>query len=504
VTASYFDDIQTISLSAYGGPQEDGLAFYGISKSQNSDESARKYNYGATSRDREVLNQPQISLVHDLRLGSDLWLKNTFFFMSGDGFFDFNANYGDNNYFRLDPSIQIPSDIMMRAFVDNDQFGWIPQIEYNYGAGKLLAGGEVRIHRSLHWGRIESGRGLPEDVVGEKGNKHFYEYEGGKNVYSTFVSISHPFTEKLNVIAKLQAIYQQYLLNNEKFVGTDLKTSYFFVNPQVGVNYTISKSFSIYGSVSYTHREPPLKNLYEAESASWGVVPQFEKNGDGSYNFDKPFVKPEVLTNLELGTRIVLQKFIGSVNFYYMDFQNEIVPSGGLDVFGQPRVGNADKTLHYGIELEGAYKLPWNLQFNLNSNFSRNRYVDFKEYDDNGNPVKRNENYIANAPEIILNAGLSYLSDSFFAQVNVNHTGVQYTDNSTHPDGSKIDELTVDHFTVVNMGLGVNFGLQDARLRLSIEVNNLFDNKYLMNGFGWDNFFPSAGRNLMTNLKVEF
>ncbi len=504
VTASYFDDIQTISLSAYGGPQEDGLAFYGISKSQNGDEQTRKYNYGATSRDREVLNQPQISLVHDLKLGNNVWLKNTLFFLSGDGFFDFNANYGDHNYFRLDPQIVIPSDIMMRAFVDNDQFGWIPQIEYNYGTGKLMAGGEVRIHRSLHWGRIESGTGLPEDVVGERGNKHFYEYNGGKNVYSVFVSVAHHVTERLNVIAKLQSIYQQYLLPNEKYVGTDFKTPYFFVNPQIGLSYSISPVLSVYGSASLTRREPPLKNLYEAESASWGAVPQFEKNSDGSYNFNEPFVKPELLTNLELGTRIALQKFVGSINFYYMDFENEIVPSGGLDVFGQPRVGNAGKTLHLGIELEGAYKLPWNLQFNFNGNFSRNRYVEFKEYDGNGTVISRNDNYIANAPEIIVNAGLTYLSENFFASFNANHTGVQYTDNSIHPDGMKPDEVTVDPFTVVNLAIGVNYKITSARLKLSLEVNNLFDNKYLMNGFGWDNFFPSAGRNLMTNLKVEF
>lgn len=503
VTASYFDDIQTISLSAFGGPQEDGLAFYGISKSQNGDEQTRKYNYGATSRDREVLNQPQISLVHDLKLGNHVWLKNTFFFMSGDGFFDFNANYGDHNYFRLDPQFTIPSDIMMRAFVDNDQYGWIPQIEYNYGGGKLMAGGEIRIHRSHHWGRIESGTGLPEDVVGEKGNKHFYEYDGGKNIYSMFVSVAHHLTDRLNVIGKLQSIYQQYLLNNEKFVGTDFKTPYFFVNPQLGLSYSISPVFTVYGSASLTRREPPLKNLYEAESASWGVVPQFEKKSDGSYNFDEPLVKPELLTNIEFGARIALQKFVGSVNFYYMNFENEIVPSGGLDVFGQPRVGNAGKTLHIGIELEGVYKLPWNLQLSLNGNISRNRYIEFNEYDGNGIAISRNNNFIANAPELIVNAGLTYMNEIFFATINVNHTGVQYTDNSTHPDGVKTSELTVDPFTVVNFGIGVNYKISGARLRFSVEVNNLFDNKYLMNGFDWDNFFPSAGRSFMTNLKVE-
>jgi iron complex outermembrane receptor protein len=187
-----------------------------------------------------------------------------------------------------------------------------------------------------------------------------------------------------------------------------------------------------------------------------------------------------------------------------MNFENEIVPSGGLDVFGQPRVGNAGKTHHIGIELEGVYKLPWDFQLSLNGNISRNRYVEFKEYDGNGTVISRNDNYIANAPELILNMGLTYLNENFFAVVNVNHTGVQYTDNSIHPDGMKPTEVTVDPFTVVNFSTGVNYTLSGVRLKLSIEVNNLFDNKYLMNGFGWDNFFPSAGRNLMTNLKVEF
>ncbi|MBK7868974.1 MAG: TonB-dependent receptor [Ignavibacteriales bacterium] len=178
-------------------------------------------------------------------------------------------------------------------------------------------------------------------------------------------------------------------------------------------------------------------------------------------------------------------------------------PRGGLDVFGQPRVGNAGKTLHIGIEL-GGLQVTVNLQLNLNGNFSRNRYIEFNEYDGNGTVISRNDNYIANAPEVILNAGLTYLSENFFAVVNANHTGVQYTDNSTHPKGQKTSEVTVDPFTVVNFGVGINYKLSGARLKLSVEVNNLFDNKYLMNGFGWDNFFPSAGRNLMTTLKVEF
>ncbi len=503
VSASYFDDIQSISVSAFGGPQKDGLAFYGISKSMNDDENLRRYNYGASSQDREVLNQPQISLVHDLKLGENLWLKNTFFYMSGDGFFDFNASYGTNDYFRIDPSITIPNDIMMRAFVDNDQFGWLPQIEYRYSKGKLLAGGEVRIHRSLHWGRIESGTGLPAEIVGEKGNKHFYDYKGGKDIFSGFIGLQHNLGSDLGLSLKLQTVYQKYRLYDEKFVGTDFTTPYLFVNPQVGLSYKVNGNISVYGSVALTKREPPLKNLYEAESASWGVVPQFNRKQDGSYDFDEPLVQPETLLNIELGSRFSWKIFNGSVNFYYMNFENEIVPSGGLDVFGQPRVGNAGRTLHLGLEFEGVVRLPWRLQLSLNGNLSRNRFVEFTEYDGDGLPLSRVDNYIANAPELILNAALNYVGEHFFAGLHLNHTGTQYTDNSTNPAGTGFEEVTVDAFTVVNLSAGVQYSLYGTLLKLTFELNNLLDHKNLMNGFGWDNFFPAAGRNIMTTLKVE-
>ena len=503
VSASYFDDVQSVSVSAFGGPQEDGLAFYGISKKSNNDENSRRYNYGLASMDREVLNQPQISLVHDLKLGENLWLKNTLFFMSGDGFFDFNASYGSNSYFRIDPAIVIPSDIMMRAFVDNDQYGWLPQIEYRYTSGKLLAGGEIRIHRSLHWGRIESGSGLPSDITGDKGDKHFYEYRGGKDIYSGFVGLQHNLNDKLGLSLKLQMVYQKYRLFDEKYVGTDFSTPYLFVNPQAGISYRLTNFVSLYGSVALTKREPPLKNLYEAESASWGVVPQFNRKLDGSYDFSDPLVKPETLLNIEVGTRLAWERFNGSINFYYMNFENEIVPSGGLDIFGQPRVGNAGRTLHLGIEIEGTIRLPWHLQVGFNGNISRNRYVEFTEYDGSGSPLSRVDNLIANAPEFILNASLEYAGERFFAGLHLNHTGVQYTDNSANPERTIDDEVTVDPFTVVNLSAGVNYRLFTTTIRLTFELNNLFDKKYLMNGFGRDNFFPAAGRNLMTTLKVE-
>jgi TonB dependent receptor. len=63
--------------------------------------------------------------------------------------------------------------------------------------------------------------------------------------------------------------------------------------------------------------------------------------------------------------------------------------------------------------------------------------------------------------------------------------------------------LPLHPFTVVNLSAGIKYSYGGVALRLTFEVNNLFNKKYFMNGFYWDNFFPAAERNFMTTLKVE-
>ena len=498
----YLDDQQSLQLTFFGGPQRDKLAFYGIPKSLNADESLRKSNYGEVSNDREYLHQPQVSLQHDYRLSSDILLKNTLFYMSGDGFFDFSGSFGTHDYFRIDTSLAIPADLIMRAAVDNDQYGWLPQIEWNNSLGSFTAGAEIRFHRSVHYGRIESGSGLPASVVGEKADKRFYDYKGGKDIYSLYASQSAQFGRWI-LSLNAQMVYQLYRLYDEKYVGTEFTTPYLFLNPQLGISYRVSDQTALYTSIAVTRREPPLKNLYEAESASWGVVPQFEKNSDGSYNFDKPLVKPEELVNLEAGIRYSGSFFRVSGNVYWMEFINEIVPSGGLDIFGQPRVGNAERTRHLGLEIESAIRLLPGLDLLGNISLSRNRYITFTEYDDAAAPVSRNGNYIANAPELISNLKLNYESQYIFGSLLWQHVGAQYVDNTQNPDAPKNADAITDQYSVVNLQIGLKSQLFGREVSLSAEVHNLLNHKYLYIGLGRDNFFPAPDRNFFVTLQIR-
>ncbi len=83
----------------------------------------------------------------------------------------------------------------------------------------------------------------------------------------------------------------------------------------------------------YTSHEPPLSNLYDAENAAYDptIVPQFETkivNNDTVYDYSKPLVKPEQLLDFELGAGYKSDGLIGTVNVYWMEFTNELIPNG--------------------------------------------------------------------------------------------------------------------------------------------------------------------------------
>jgi len=186
-----------------------------------------------------------------------------------------------------------------------------------------------------------------------------------------------------------------------------------------------------------------------------------------------------------------------------MEFHNEIVPSGGLDVYGQPRVGNAERTRHIGLEIEGVFRLLTGLDIRANLNLSRNRFINFIEYSPAGESLDRKGNYIANAPELIINSSLVYSYSDYLLALYFKYNGKHYTDNSQNPSNTNEDAVTVDPFSVFDLRAGYSFNVFALNINILGEVINIFDIKYLMTGFGLDNFFPAAGRAYYLTVKLN-
>lgn len=521
-----FGDRSTVTLQAYGGPQEDGLAFSGIPRAANDATVTdafgspvdRRYNPSAFTGDTESFHQPHIELLHDWQLGDRLTLHQAVFGIKGEGYFDFGATFRSADYLRLPagwrglspaertlPLFLTAPDVplLFRAYLDQWQVGWLPRLEIAHRRGTTTIGAEARLHRSLRWGRIQEATGVPDGVVGSANDVRVYSVRGEKAIASVYGShLARPH-ERLAVQADVQLTARRYRVYDEAFFATDFSTPFVFVNPRLGVTGNPERPVSAYASVAYASREPRLKTLYDGEEAGAGFRPQFEVDATGAFDFDAPLVRPEHVLNVELGTGVTRTRWRLSVGGYLMDFRDEIVPSGGLDQFGVPRTGNADRTRHLGLEAEGQVWVSRGLVLYGNAAVSRNRFVRFTEFAAGpAGPLalERDGNPIAGFPERVANGGATYRWRGLTTTLTAQFAGRQYIDNSeaTNPDGTPNPDLTVDAYTLVNATARYAAPRGPLRgLEVGLDVNNVLDRRVLLFGnvgpLG-PQFFPSATR----------
>lgn len=508
-----YDETMTTQIHFYGGPFKDHLAYYGIAKADIKDRSKRKANPITRPEEIENFSQPHYELLHEWKLNDRLTLNNTFFLIEGEGFFDFDASWADTSMLRLTsangfhPTVN-PSNAIVHAFVDNTQIGWLPRMSYDYGVGSFTAGLELRRHRSLHFGTIRWAQNLPSSWKPlETANFRFYEYRGGKDIASMYLYNMVRLREEMTLMGSLQYVFNRYSLWDEKFVGTDFDVDYHFINPRIGINYNLSDEYNAYVNIAYTSREPRRKNLYDATFSWTGEEPQFQKKVGGGYDFTKPLVKPERLLNLEIGGGYSTDRVTLNANAYWMDFRDEIIKRGQLDLFGQPITGNAEQTRHAGVEIIGTIQLNQHLLLQTNATFSKNYIVEHTSFEKRKNPVtgKRevvaidlSGNRIAGFPDFLANARLSYQHEPWFASVNVQYVGEWFTDNVENPD-RKVDAYIVFN-AIASYRFGNILGLKGVEIRF--QFNNIFDALYATHGTG-DEFFPAAERNFFASLKLE-
>lgn len=514
-----FDEKMTTRIHLFGGPIADGLAYYGLPKFVNNDVKLRRqnlvywevdstgtsYSYLQARRPQEIENfsQPHYELLHDWKLSPTLTLHNTLFYYTGDGFFDYDGSWADTSLLRIGslygfPTSQNPTNTLIRAFVGNRQWGWLPRVEIEHEGGSLKVGSEIRIHRSVHWGKIQYAEGLPTNFDPDY---HFYEYNGEKDIFSLYAHELYRLESDITLMADVQLVHNRYAIANEKYLGNNFSVGYFFVNPKLGLNYNITEQWNTYISLAYTSREPRLRNLYAAEDSYFGATPQFKADTTGGsvrYDFTNPLAKPEKLFDVELGLGFREADTRFSLNVFWMEFTDELVKSGQVDIFGQPVTGNAERTRHIGLEFDGEYAVTSMVSLSGNVSLSRNRLIRYSIIDDYGRRVKLDGNPIAGFPDVLANLRLTYRNEDITASVLAKHVGSFYTDNFKN-EQHKNDAYTVFNGEVV-MRVPISFLTQ---LTTRFEIRNIFNTLYFSSGEG-NAFFPAAERNYVFGLTASF
>ncbi len=512
-----FDSAMTTRIHIFGGPISDGLAYKGLPKFVNGDKTLRRQNlvdwgtdatgqgyaYSTPRRSQEIENfsQPHFEILHDWCLNSSVTLYNTIFYYTGEGFFDYDASWADTSMLRIGsqygiPTSENPSNTLVRAFVGNKQWGWLPRVEVEHVSGRLTLGAELRFHRSIHWGKIEYAENLPPHF---DPNYHFYEYNGEKDILSFYIHELFHMNKKMTLMTNFQFVKNRYSLKNEKYLNNAFTIPYFFVNPRIGVNYNVDENVNTYFSFAYTTREPRLRNLYAAEDSYFGATPQFRADTTGGtvrYDFNDPLAKPEQLLDIEIGIGYRDSTWRLSGNLYWMEFTNELVKSGQVDIFGQPVTGNAERSRHLGIEVEGLWNIFEAFSFGGNFSLSRNRLL-HSTVIDNGASVALDGNPIAGFPSALGNVRITYHTPSLTTSLLAKYVGAFYTDNFQNEQNKN------NAYTVLNgealYSLPDMFG---TTLTVRGEVRNIFNKLYFMSGEG-NSFFPAAERNYLVGITMK-
>lgn len=528
IGASRFDENMTTRFHLYGGPISDGLAFIGLPKYYNDDKTLRRANYSYWEYDTtgkhvqyfteqkpqaiENFSQPHYEVFHEWKLSNTLSLNNTFFYIHGKGFFDYDGDWvwydptatswfqkviGYDSTFGVS---KFPS-LLLRGFVENNQWGWLPRVDIKHQNGKLSLGAELRLHRSLHLGKIPFASEYPTSTFDP--DFRFYEFNGKKDMISIYGNEMYYLDEATTIMAQLQLVYNRYGIYNEKFFRNKFDITYLFVNPRIGVNRNFTERLNGYLSIGYTSREPTLNNLYFAESAWSGATPEFESTiSDGSirYNFDKPFAQPENLINLEIGSGYFLDDGKLSTNLYWMEFSNELVKSGEIDIWGSSVLVNAKRTRHIGVELEGRYKLFNDVEASGTITLSTNRIVNHSFFDKKDS-ISRvlDGNPISGFPDVLGNLRLSYGNENRSLSLLLKYVGPFYTDNLKN-ESNKVDGHTVINFDAF---LKLPNLLTNTELVLTGRIQNLLNNLYIASGEG-KAFFPAAERNYFIGITWNY
>ncbi|MCI0472266.1 MAG: TonB-dependent receptor [Ignavibacteria bacterium] len=568
-----------LKFNAYGSPIQNHLAYIGVTKDYldgnitGNRRKDRKYNFLDYPNETDNYFQPRYELVLNTQLGKNILLSNTLNYTRGEGYFitNYPVWYGyDLSYFRLNPFYTTDSnsfntnyykrnpdgslyyepgkgyvidksDLVTNLYVNNNDYGWYPkvQITHNNEKGNLVIGGEVRLHNSEHYGEITFGNALPP---GTPANYRYYYYEGKKTTISAFANEVYSITNKLTAMAGFQFAYHQYSIQNDEFKPYNFDVDYSFFTPRIGLNYNFNENFRVFGNFSMANREPRLKDIYNAEDPY--SRPNFETIDTVNNVYENPLVKEEQMLDYEIGFGYHNEILKSNLNFYLMDFTNEIVSNGQLDNVGQPISGNAGKSVHMGIEMDFELypfanypERNWFKGFNLYGNLSLsdnyfNEYVEILGTDSLNNVIYGNDysgNTIIFSPSVIGNLTLGYNSDfGLNVYISGQYIGKQYLDNSENErKNPSVRELpgyvnkVINDYVVFNAGVSfdiiptINSG--NAKLpnsinsifksvELSLKANNIFDRLYETSGSvdytGTPYWIPAADRNFYVNLKI--
>ncbi|MDZ7723341.1 MAG: TonB-dependent receptor [candidate division KSB1 bacterium] len=505
-SASRYDENVKTTINLFGGPMQAHFAWNGITRERlKTDRTYNSYQYEDA---KDSFHQPHYQLINEWTPLDNLAIESTLFFIKGDGYYeqyktgksltDYNMHSAE-----IDGETVTETDLVEQKWVDKQQFGWIPQVHTNWREHDLTIGGEFSTFTSKHWGEVKWGNRLPSDVPP---NHVYYRHNGAKQSFALFFNDLYSITPSLFLKFDLQYKHLYTDFDQKKmgaFPGHEYDLTYDFLTPRLGVNYNINQALNVFVNASMANREPKDSDIYDANDPD--AAPLFRTMNLEKGVYKDPYIEAETLRDYELGWGYQTTRLRMKFNAFWMDFDNEIVPTGGITDDGYPIYGNADRSRHRGIEFDARAYISGDVTLAGNFTWSDNTFIDYTEYlwndDYTGyDAYSRDGNTISGFPETMVNLSASRTFGPLYLSVHGQHIGRIYLDNS------ETEQLSITPYNVVNATARLQLPeFSGVNLLLSVHVNNVLNEKYEVSGYAWGGsgyYIPAALRNVFVSLKT--
>jgi len=466
------------------------------------DNGIRRYFDNETDNYRSHILQA----FYTFRLSDNLRINAGFNYTHGFGYYEtFRANRRFREFLgTANDTIEVEgvgfgrSDVIRRQFMQNDFYAANLNFLYTGNNFNLTVGGHYNFYDGVHFGRLPYVR-LDREISNVQSwytglNHDWYRNYIQQSEASAFVKINYTFFDRLNAFVDLQYrfltldMHGTYHEQTHRNIHNTLEFSetFSFFNPKFGLSFQPNRYQRIFASVAQSSRTPTRADFRNAfvMYSEWGG--------------EMATMRPERLTNVEIGYQINRDRWAFGSNIYFMNYRDQLMPNGRTSESGSALMDNVDRSYRLGLELTGGFR--FNDMFRLDGNLtlSQNRiqeYTVIRHTFDNstnwGNLEFDTVTYrnvdLAYSPNVIGAGILTFTPiENLSIMLTGKYVGRQYFDNfSTR-------ENRLPAYFVSNLSVRFESPFESRRggmFYVQAFVNNLFNRDYISNAYSWSNFF---------------
>lgn len=465
VQGTYFDDNSTLKGIIFSGNERTYQAWNGVPLIYlDSNRTFNSYTY-----ENEVDNyaQTHYQLHYSKNLNPKTILNIAGHFTHGEGYYEQEKldqnllDYNLSNIILTNDTIT-STDLIRRKWLNNDFGGITFSVKHVKENLNLIFGGAANKYSGQHYGDII----WAEYTSNGDYNHEYYRNIATKYDNNIYLKSNYKASNNTSVFLDLQIRSLNYEFNGSDISG-DIdrqEVNLEFFNPKFGLSHYLNKNQLFYASYAVANKEPNRADYVESSPNSRPVH--------------------ETLFDTEIGYKYQDKWLMFNLNFYYMDYDNQLIKTGEINDVGYFTSKNVKNSFRKGVEIESSYILNNKLSLSGNLTISENKLDSLVQYVDNWDTGDQNQVFhentdLAFSPNLTWAANINYkYNKNTNFLLNTKYVGDQYIDNTSS------EKRILESYLISNFQIDYHFKSSIfTKAKISFLVNNLFDIEYVNNAW---------------------